>query len=92
MDIKWSQNYCEIAKKPPVLNGRFEIASSISFDGRGHGAKGCGFKHPPPEQQPKTTISKIMTMLAVVKTETQAMLLGRYFRLLQHVLSIQRHS
>ena len=33
-----------------------------------------------------------MTMLAVVKTETQAMLLGRYFRLLQHVLSIQTHS
>lgn len=73
MDIKWSQNYCEIAKKPPVLNGRFEIASSISFDSKGQvgGAKGCGFKHPPAEQKPKTTISKIMTMLAVVKTETQ---------------------
>lgn len=73
MDVKWSQNYCEIAKKPPVLNGRFEIASSISSDGRGQvgGAKGCGFKHAPPEQQPKITISKIMTMLAVVKIETQ---------------------
>ena len=41
-----------------------------------------------------------MTMLAVVKTETQfrqlrhllAVLLGRYFRLLHHVLSIQTHS